>query len=166
MVSRLQHARVTHLMSGDINRIGAATHYMVQFAAALVLITSQIAIAFVLAPALTIVALFLIAIGAAVGFLMLRRTHDFGAQSSRMGATLMHETTQFLGGLKLAAGQNRQASFVAEFEGNLERFKHEQLTYIREENRNRLVGTVVAGPSALSSPLSASSSSACWQPSS
>jgi hypothetical protein len=39
VVSRLQHARVTHLMSGDINRIGAATHYMVQFAAALVLIT-------------------------------------------------------------------------------------------------------------------------------
>jgi ATP-binding cassette subfamily C protein len=26
MVSRLQHARVTHLMSGDIHRVGGATH--------------------------------------------------------------------------------------------------------------------------------------------
>ena len=30
VVSRLQHARVTQLMSGDIHRIGTATHYMVQ----------------------------------------------------------------------------------------------------------------------------------------
>jgi ATP-binding cassette subfamily C protein len=137
VVSRLQHARVTHLMSGDIHRIGGATHYMVQFAATLVIIGAQVVIAFVLAPSLTAVALFLIAIGAAVGFVMLRRAHDFGARLSRMGIALMHETSQFLGGLKLAAGQNRQANFVAEFQDSLERLKHEQLAYTRQENRNR-----------------------------
>jgi len=39
----------------------------------------------------------------------------------------MHETSQFLGGLKLAAGQNRQENFVAEFQDSLATLKHEQL---------------------------------------
>lgn len=73
VVSRLQHARVTHLISGDIHRVGATTHYMVQFSASVVVIGAQVVIALLLAPLLTIVALVLIAIGAAVGFIMLRR---------------------------------------------------------------------------------------------
>ena len=62
-----------------------------------------------------------------------------------MGIELMHETSQFLGGLKLAAGQNRQANFVAEFQDSLERLKGEQLAYIGEENRNRLAATIIGG---------------------
>jgi ATP-binding cassette subfamily C protein len=56
----------------------------------------------------------------------------------------MHETSQFLGGLKLAAGQNRQANFVAEFTDSLDRLKREQLAYIREENRNRVAASIIA----------------------
>ncbi len=145
VVSRLQHARVTHLMSGDIHRVGTATHYMVQFAATLVIIGAQIIIAFLLSPLLTVVALILIAIGAAVGFVMLRRAHDFGARLSRMGIELMHETSQFLGGLKLAAGQNRQANFVAEFQDSLDRLKREQLSYLGQHNRNQLAAAIIAG---------------------
>jgi len=79
--------------------------------------------------------------GAAVGFVMLRRAHDFGALLSRLGIELMHETSQFLGGLKLAAGQNGQANFVAEFHDSLERLKREQLAYLGQENRNRLAAS-------------------------
>ena len=132
-------------MSGDIHRVGAATHYMVQFAAALVIIGAQIVIAFLIAPLLAAVALFLIAAGAAIGFFMLLRAHDFGAKLSRMGITLMHETSQFLGGFKLAAGQNRQANFVAEFTDSLDQLRRERLAYIRQENRNRLAASVIAG---------------------
>ncbi len=82
-------------MSGDIHRVGTATHYMVQFAATLVIIGAQIVIAFLLAPLLTVVALILIAIGAGVGFVMLRRAHDFGARLSRMGIELMRQTSRF-----------------------------------------------------------------------
>jgi hypothetical protein len=89
---------------------------MVQFAAAVVIIAAQVVIAFLLASLLTAVALVLIASGAAVGFIMLRWAHDLGA-----------ETSQFLLGLKLVAGQNRQANFVAEFQDSLATLKHEQL---------------------------------------
>ncbi len=145
VVSRLQHARVTQLISGDIHRVGTATHFMVQFAATVVIIGAQIIIAFVLSPLLTFVALVLIAIGAAVGFLMLRRAHDFGARLNRMGIALMHETSQFLGGLKLAAGQNRQANFVAEFQASLDELKREQFAYLDQENRTRLAAALIAG---------------------
>ncbi|MFZ2080554.1 MAG: ABC transporter ATP-binding protein [Xanthobacteraceae bacterium] len=145
VVSRLQHAGVTHLMSGDIHRVGTATHHIVQFAATLVIIGAQIVTAFLLAPLLTVVALILIAIGAGVGFVMLRRTHDFGARLSHMGIELMHETSQFLGGLKLSAAQNRQANFVAEFQDSLDRLKREQLAYLGQENRNRLAASIIAG---------------------
>jgi ATP-binding cassette subfamily C protein len=132
-------------MSGDIYRVGTATHYMVQFAATLVIIGAQIVIAVLLAPLLTAVALSLIAIGAAVGFVMLRRAHDFGARLTGMGIELTHETSQFLGGLKLAAGQNRQANFVTEFQDSLDNLNREQLAYLGRENRNRLAAAVIAG---------------------
>jgi ATP-binding cassette, subfamily C, bacterial len=145
VVSRLQHARITHLISGDIHRLGGATYYMVQFAASAIVIVSQIVIAFVLAPLFTAVALFLIAIGAAAGFVMLRRAHEFGAQLTDMGIEFVHETTQYLGGLKLAAGQNRQANFVAEFQESLARLTRQQLIFIRQENRNRIAVSIIAG---------------------
>ena len=144
-VSRLQHARVTHLMSGDVQRIGAAANFMVQFLAALVLTAVQIAIALVLAPGLTAIAVGLIALGAGANFVMLGRAHNLGAQLSRTGIALMHETTQFLGGLKLAAGQNRQADFVAEFEDSLAALKRQQFAFIRQQSRSRLAATVITG---------------------
>jgi ABC-type multidrug transport system fused ATPase/permease subunit len=145
VVSRLQHARVTHLMSGDIQRIGTATSFMVQLFAALVLMAVQIAIAFALAPALTGIAVVLIALGAGASFVMLGRAHDLGAQLSRTSVALMHETTQFLGGLKLAAGQNRQADFVNEFAASLAALKRQQFAFIRSQSRSRLAATVISG---------------------
>ena len=84
VVSRLQHARVTQIMTGDIFRIGSAT-------------------------------------------------------------ALTHEMTQFLGGLKLAAGQNRQANFVAEFHDSLAALTQQSIAYLPLENRNRLAVGLVSG---------------------
>ncbi len=144
-VSRLQHARVTHLMSGDVQRIGGAANFMVQVLAALVLMACQIAIALILAPALTGIAVALIAMGAAASFVMLGRAHHLGAQLSRTGIALMHETAQFLGGLKLAAGQNRQADFVNEFAASLAAVKRQQFAFIRSQNQSRLAATIISG---------------------
>jgi len=144
-VSRLQHARVTNLLGGDIQRIGGAANFLVQFLAALVLIAFQAAIAFLLAPRLTGMALALIAVGVSASFFMLGRAHRLGAQLSRTGIALMHETAQFLGGLKLAAGQNRQAAFVSEFETSLAALKGQQLAFVRQQALNRLAATIISG---------------------
>ena len=145
IVSRLQHARVTHLMSGDIQRIAGAAHFIVQMAATLVLTLFQIGVAFLLAPALTGIALTLIAIGAVGGFLMIGRARGFGAQLTRTGIALTHETTQFLGGLKLAAGQNRQTDFIDEFERSVAALKEQQIAFVRQQISMRFLAAVVTG---------------------
>jgi ABC-type multidrug transport system fused ATPase/permease subunit len=144
VVSRLQHARVTQIMTGDIFRIGSAAYYMVQLATTAVMIVSQIVLALLLAPLLTLIALFLIAAGAS-SFVMLRRAHDFGTALGRMSMALTHEMTQFLGGLKLAAGQNRQANFVAEFQDSLAALTQESIAYLRLQHRNRLALGLISG---------------------
>lgn len=145
VVSRLQHARVTHLMGSDIQRIGGAANVLLQFLAALVLSAFQVAIAFLLAPGLTSMALVLIALGVSASFFTLGRAHRLGTQLSRTGIALMHETTQFLGGLKLAAGQNRQAAFVGEFEASLAALKGQQLAFVRQQALSRLAATIISG---------------------
>jgi ATP-binding cassette subfamily C protein len=143
-VSRLQHARVTHLMSGDMQRISAATQCIVQILAAAVLIVFQAGVALLLAPVLTVIALVLIVGGLSGTLLVLRRIGDLGAQLTRSSLALMHETTQFLGGLKLAAGQNRQAAFVDEFEGSVAALKSRQLAFMRQQTANRLATTTLS----------------------
>ncbi len=76
---------------------------------------------------------------------MLGRAHSIGARLSRTNVALMHETTQFLGGLKLAAGQNRQADFVNEFEASLAAVKRQQFAFIRQQNLSRRTATIVSG---------------------
>jgi ATP-binding cassette, subfamily C, bacterial len=108
------------------------------------MIVSQIVLALLLAPLLTLIALFLIAAGAS-SFVMLRRAHDFGTALGRMSTALTHEMTQFLGGLKLAAGQNRQANFVAEFQDSLAALTQESIAYLRLQHRNRLALGLASG---------------------
>jgi ABC-type multidrug transport system fused ATPase/permease subunit len=144
-ISRLQHARVTNMLTGDIQRVGSAALFTVQLSTAAVLTSFQIAIAFLLGPALAAVALVLIAVGAFASFAVLGRAHSIGARLSRTNIALMHETTQFLGGLKLAAGQNRQADFVNEFEASLAAVKREQFAFIRQQNLSRRTATIVSG---------------------
>jgi ABC-type multidrug transport system fused ATPase/permease subunit len=145
VVARLQHARVTHMMSGDIQRIGSAALFVVQLSTSLVLTLFQIAIAILLAPALAGMAIALIAVGALANFLMIGRAHAIGAGLSRSNIALMHETTQFLGGLKLAAGQNRQTDFVNEFETSLTAVKTQQLAFIHQQAAGRRTATIITG---------------------
>src|ERR1700676_733187 len=49
-VVRLRHARITHLMSGDIQRIGAMTQLFLQFAVSCAMVLAQCALVLLLAP--------------------------------------------------------------------------------------------------------------------
>ena len=106
---------------------------------------AQCALAFILAPALALV-LTVLLIVAALGFgPMLARARSLGDYVADANLSLLDTTTQFLGGLKLAAAQNSQANFLAEFQDSLASLKFEQLAYIRLQNRNRLAVTIIAG---------------------
>jgi hypothetical protein len=73
IVSRLQHARVTNLLGADVQRVAGAANFLMPFLTSLVLTVFQMAIAFLLAPALTGIALVLIAVGVSASLLMVGR---------------------------------------------------------------------------------------------
>jgi ATP-binding cassette, subfamily C, bacterial len=109
----LRHARITHLMSGDIQRVATGANFLLQSTVSVVMLASQCVVAFLLAPALAAVAFALLAvIGLALGP-MVRRSQRLGRFVTGANLSLLDAVTQFLGGLKLAISQNLQGGLPA-----------------------------------------------------
>jgi ATP-binding cassette subfamily C protein len=128
-VSKLQHARITHVMSGDIDLVGAAVHFMLQTIVAAVMLLSQCVLALLLAPMFAAIALAMLGVGTLGIGALLRRSYAIGGLV-REKLVLIHPATQLLGGLKLAM-RNLQMSFTVEFETIIANLRRQQLSYHR-----------------------------------
>ncbi|MGZ9098705.1 MAG: ATP-binding cassette domain-containing protein [Brevundimonas sp.] len=148
-LARLGHARVTHLMGGDVQRCGAGVHFMFQGGVAVVILVVQAAIALALAPLLALAALVLLAAGAAIMQVILRGSHEAGARVTAANLSLMTNLGRFLTGLKMAMSQNLQHAFVRAFEDDLKTAAAQQVAFTSRQSLVRgmwsLLGTGVAG---------------------
>jgi len=140
-VMRLRHARITHLMSGDIQRIGTAAHFSLQCATAAVMLFVQTVLAVALSPPLALSALALLSVGAVALVPALSRARDLGKFVTEANQKLASETMQFLGGLKLAMSQNLQTGFARAFKDVLRHLTERQLAYIAQQTGARLLLT-------------------------
>jgi len=138
LIARLRHARVTDLLSGDIQRMGSATHFLFQATVAFIMLTTQCVLAVTLSPTLALVAFALLALGAISLLSVMRRARDIGEYVSRANLELLSTTSQFLGGLKLAISQNLQVDFVEEVRDTLQNLTQRQILYIRQQTNVRL----------------------------
>jgi ATP-binding cassette subfamily C protein len=147
-IARLRHARITQLMSGDIQRIGAAAFTLLRCIVALAMLFVQVLLVFLLAPLLAALALGFLALAAAVLMPMVRRAGIFGAEVAGANLSLLDSTAQFLGGLKLAISQNLQTRFVAEFRRDLNELTARQVAFVRQHSSRRelfSIATALAG---------------------
>jgi ATP-binding cassette subfamily C protein len=136
---RLRHARITQLMSGDLQRVATGVTFLLQAAVALVMMVSQIVLAFVVSPALASIALaLLIVIGLALAP-MVRRSQGIGRFVTESNLKLVDVAAQFLGGLKLAVSQNLQGAFTREFRDTLQLVATRQVDNIRQRTYARLL---------------------------
>jgi len=138
-VASMQHARIVQALSGDVTRVAQATQMLIQIAVASVMLAAFAVVALLLAPLLAAIALGLIALTGAGLALLLRRTQDIGALAVRANLELTEASTRFLGGLRIAASQNLQPSFVERFEAGLAALRTQHLQYIHQQNSARLV---------------------------
>lgn len=162
-VAAMQHARIVQALGGDVARIAQATQMLIQLVVATVMLAAFALVALLLAPLLATIALGLIALVGTGLILLLRRTHDIGTLAVRANLELAEASTRFLGGLRVAASQNLQSSFVERFEAGLAALRTQQVEYIRQQNSARLiisgaalaVGAVIAlvGRGWLATPL-------------
>ncbi len=132
-LARIGHARVNHLMGGDVQRCGAGVFFLLQSGVAVVMIVVQAGLAFVLAPTLTLLAIGAMGLGALALSGLLRRSHDVGAIVTEANLALMTGLGRFLGGMKMAMSQNLQHAFVAEFEHDIALSARRQASFMRQQ---------------------------------
>ena len=143
-IAGLQHARITHLMSGDIQRIGSATYMLLQSTTTAVLLLSQAVLTAFLSPALAAITFSLLLFGAVLSLPILQRAREQGTYATNANLHLLNLTTQFLGGLKIAISQNLQKSFAKEFSDSLRALTDLQITYTRQCTNTGLVSSTFA----------------------
>jgi ATP-binding cassette subfamily C protein len=136
-LARLRHTRITHLMSGEIQRIGAMMQLFLQGAVSCIMLLAQCALVLFLAPVFAASALLVLCLSALFFLPLIRRAHVLGGVLSNANLSLLDSTAQFLGGLKLAVSQNLQGRFITEFRQSLEELTRRQIDYIRQQSRVR-----------------------------
>ena len=145
VVSRLRHSRITHLLGTDVRNVSAATYLLLQDVVAVIMLASQIVLAFVLSPRLAACAFGLVLLGAATLRPLRRRARRFGRFVAEANWLLVDDVTQFLGAIKLAIGQNLQQGFVREFEHTLDDLSARQVRYTRQRATDRMALVTASG---------------------
>ncbi len=143
-IARLRHARITHLMSGEIQRIGDMAQLLLRSAVLSTMLVAQFALVLFLAPVFASLALGFLLIGALAFFPFVRRAHALGGLMTNANLSLLDSTAQFLGGLKLAISQNLQSRFISEFRQSLHELTLRQVDYGRQQSHVRNALTILS----------------------
>jgi ATP-binding cassette, subfamily C, bacterial len=138
------HARITHLMGGDIQRCAAGVSFLLQSGAAVVMLVAQLGLALLLSPSLTALAIGAMALGALALSGLLKRSHDVGKVVTETSQALMTGLGRFLGGMKVAMSQNLQHAFVAEFERDIATSAQRQAAFAGQQALLRGLWTLLA----------------------
>jgi ATP-binding cassette subfamily C protein len=136
---RLRHARITHVMSGDLARVSTGANYLIQSSVSVVMLIAQCAIAMWAAPLLAMIAFTMLALIGLVVVPMVRRSQALGRHVTTANLTMLESTAELLGGLKLAISQNLQGSFVLRFRDTLDTLTHRQVDNVRQSALARLI---------------------------
>jgi ATP-binding cassette subfamily C protein len=147
-IAALSHARITSLISVEVNRIGSSAQFLIQGSVSIVMLIVQGGLAIALAPglALTIVAILLVGGGAIM--LAQGRIRDLGTGLVDANHKMMGSATGFLGGLKAATAQNAQAGFVQEFATIQRAVRGRQIDFSQRQARARrlmAIGSALMG---------------------
>ncbi len=145
VVARLRHARIAHLMSGDIQQIGGATYFLVQCGVSAVMLVSQCILAFALSPLLALLTFVFLAVGIATLTPVLRRARALGLYVTDTNLLLMDGTAQFPGRAQTCRQPESAGRFRGRVRGDAARACARQVRFARQlTNRRLALGTLFA----------------------
>jgi ATP-binding cassette subfamily C protein len=148
-VARLQHARITHVMSADIQRLATGLSALGSGAGSAMMLTGQFALSALLDLRVALVLAVLFALGAFGFRALLRQTQSLGNYLADMNLYLLNGTAQYLGGLKLAVSQNLEESFLNDADRVLSGLSQRQIEYARQYVNNRAAISVLSALAAI-----------------
>jgi ATP-binding cassette, subfamily C, bacterial len=143
-IARLRHARVTQLMGADIQRLAIGIEFLLRSSAAAVVLMAQCLFALVLAPVLAAALMLLMGLALIALSGTVARTRQLGGFALEANLALLDNTSQFLGGLKLAISQNLEDGFVRETRETLRQLGERQDYFMRQQTWGRIALTVLA----------------------
>ncbi len=143
-VARLRHARITHVLGGDIQALGDAISMLLTSSVAAAMLAAQCVLILLLSPLLALLILALLILGAFALRRTVGRSRELGHGLTEANLHLMGATTQFLGGLKLALSQNLEAGFVRGFEQGSAEAASRRVRFARQRTSTQLWTTTAA----------------------
>jgi len=142
-IVRLHHSRVMSLMSGDIQRLDIGIQLVLRGLTAAAMLLAQLALAFLLSPALAAVVTILLIAGTVAIRSRLAQARTLGGFVADTNLSLVHSTTQFLLALKLAVSQNLELGFVSEIGQILRQLGERQQAFARQQVRSQSLWSVL-----------------------
>jgi len=139
IVTRLRHSRVTHAMGAGLQQVSGASGTLLRDAVAVVMLAVQGFLAFILAPWLAAFAIMVTIVGTVALVPTIKRARAVGSFVNTASLSLVHNVSQFLGGLKLATSQNLQDRFLEELEATQDALKAKQVRYVRDQTISRAI---------------------------
>jgi ATP-binding cassette, subfamily C, bacterial len=147
-IENMRHARITQALGGSLGRVTTANTLMLQAAVQLTMLIAQWFMVLLLAPAVALIFLAIAGVGAYPLIRSLKGSSVLGREMSSGGLTLVHTTSQLLGGLKLSFAQNMQPAFVREYARVARELKNRRYAYSKGQSSMRAaltVGAAIAG---------------------
>jgi len=147
-IENMKHARITQALGGSLARVTTANTLMLQAAVQLTMLIAQWLMVLLLAPAVALIFVVIAAVGAYPLVRALKGSSALGREMSSGGLTLVHTTSQLLGGLKLSFAQNMQPAFVKEYARVARDLKNRRYAYSKGQSSMRAgltVGAAIGG---------------------
>jgi len=142
--SRIGQGGMQALLLTDVSRAATAVSFAQQSAVAVVMLTVQFALTLWLSPALALIALAIVVLGALVATRWTTRGIASGiaiverSEQSASSGFLLHA------GLKAALAQGTVAQFIDEYAGTLDRARDEWVRFARDLNSSRQLAALAA----------------------
>ena len=126
-----------HVLTRDVDRVGQGAFLMLQLTVTALLALAQLALAALISPSVTAVALAAGAVLVALTRPLVRRSRTLGEALTGANRALYGSVTNFLGGLKLAKGHNAEGPHVRHFEEIVATTRNRQLEFTRIDSTVR-----------------------------
>jgi ATP-binding cassette subfamily C protein len=130
--SRMGQAGMQSLLLNDVPRAGQAAAFMQQIAVAATMLVVQLAIAFLLSPALTLLALAFLAAGLAFSIRVVQRGVRRGLAMTDAMEDSAGSGFRLHAGLKAALAQGTVPAFLAEYRSSLSRNAGQMVSFARD----------------------------------
>jgi len=147
-IEGLKHARITQALGAGMGRVTSAAQLILQLAVSGAMLIAQWFMTLLIAPPVALIFVLIAVVGAFPLVRALGGSSALGRQMTGGNLSLVHTTSQLLGGLKLSFAQNMQPAFVDEYATVARELKNRRYTFLRDQSFVRAtltLGAAVAG---------------------